>query len=58
MAFLSELDGVGGSKQSPANIPSESGDGTNFTSCCVGLWTGVEKLDPAEFLSSDCPDRR
>jgi len=47
-----------GSKQSPATIPPESGDGTNFTSCWVDLWTGAENLVPTEFLSSDCPDRR
>lgn len=56
--LTSELDGVGRSKQSPATIPPGNGDGTNFTSCWVNLWTGADKLAPTEFRSSDCPDCR
>jgi hypothetical protein len=56
--LTSKLDGVGGSKQSPVTTPPENGDGTDFTSCWVGLWTGAENLAPTEFRSADCPDRR
>jgi hypothetical protein len=56
--LTSELDGVGRLKQSPATIPPGNGDGTNFTSCWVSLWTGAEKLDPTEFRCSYFPGCR